>query len=136
MRYRINCIIISLIVAVALLVIVINVHELRELKRSLNNQRVQATYSLTSKPTDVHVISTYTRNAWVYPENVSDMISISDVIIDDMQKQHLQHVAIVLQRLGYQLRSDQWQVMWSHDYPFTSHRALIMNLKPHQKVVK
>ena len=51
-----------------------------------------------------------------------------------MQKQHLRHVAIVLERLGYQLHSDRWQLMWSHDYPFTSHRALMMNLKPYQKV--
>ena len=75
MRYRINCIIISLLVAVALLVIMINVYELRELKRSVNH-RIHATYSVTSKPTDLHVITTsYARNAWIYPENVSDVIS-------------------------------------------------------------
>ena len=60
---------------------------------------------------------------------------IYDIIMFNiMQKQHLRHVAIVLERLGYQLHSNQWQLMWSHDYPFTSHRALIKSLKPHQKV--
>ena len=75
MRYRINCIIISLLVAVALLIIVINVHELRELKRSVNN-RLHDTYSVTSKPIDRNhaITTTSTRNAWVYPENVSDVI--------------------------------------------------------------
>ena len=80
MRYRINCIIISLLVAVALLVIVINVHELRELKRSVNN-RLRDAYPVTSQPSSKpidrdHVITTtYSRNAWVYPENVSDVIT-------------------------------------------------------------
>lgn len=84
MRYRINCIIISLLVAVALLVIVINVHELRELKRSVNS-RLHDTYSVTSKPMDRnHVITTthrHTRNAWVYPENVSDVIINADIVM-------------------------------------------------------
>ena len=133
MRYRVNCIIISLLAGLVILALVINVLEIRELKRSLNNRPLEsASYSLTSKPTDMHVTST--RNAWIYPENVSDITSLmwSRVLI--IQKQHLRHVAMVLQRLGYRLHSDQWQIMWSHDYPFTSHRALIMNLKPHQKV--
>ena len=60
--------------------------------------------------------------------------AVSDIMDNNLQSQHLQHIANVLQQLGYQLDKDQWLVFWSHDYPFTSHRALMMNLKSNQKV--
>jgi len=75
MRYKINCIIISCLVGLALLVIVINVHEIRELRRSLNNRAQLQDVTITTKSTDHHVITTQTRNAWVYPENVSMLIT-------------------------------------------------------------
>ena len=71
MRYRINCIIISCLVGLALLVIVINVYEIRELRKSLNNQLQLQDVTIATKPTDQHVTATQVRNAWVYPKNVS-----------------------------------------------------------------
>lgn len=74
MRYRINCIIISLLVALALIIIVINILEIRELRRSVDSRLHDTSTSLISKPTDLHVTTTQTRNAWIYPENVSRCI--------------------------------------------------------------
>lgn len=70
MRYRINCIIYSCLVVLVLLVIVFNVLEIRQLRRSLDNRLKETATTLTSNPTDLHVIPTKTRIAWVYPENV------------------------------------------------------------------
>ncbi|KAL5009069.1 hypothetical protein ScPMuIL_014650 [Solemya velum] len=49
---------------------------------------------------------------------------------------YLKHVFAVFERIGYvfgEADSD-WDVMWSHDYPFVKLAAYVSNLKPHQKV--
>ncbi|KAJ1528388.1 hypothetical protein ONE63_006803 [Megalurothrips usitatus] len=48
---------------------------------------------------------------------------------------HLKHVNNLMKRLGYEEArlEDNWDVLWSHPYPFTSLPAL-KHLQPHQKV--
>ena len=72
MRYRINCIIIGLLIIVAFVIIVINIIEIRELKRSVNARLNRTT------TTDLHVIPSYVqaRNAWIYPENVRYLVYV------------------------------------------------------------
>lgn len=50
---------------------------------------------------------------------------------------HLKHVFNVMRRLGYEDSTieDNWDVLWSHPYPFTILPAL-KHLKPYQKVRK
>ena len=73
MRYRINCIIISLLIILVLFIIVINIVEIRELRRSVETRLHQTTSSLTAVPIQPHVITAQTRYAWVHPENVSQL---------------------------------------------------------------
>ncbi|KAG8230990.1 hypothetical protein J437_LFUL003948, partial [Ladona fulva] len=49
---------------------------------------------------------------------------------------HLKHVVAVFERLGYVLKDNDsnWDVIWSHEYPFQELKADFLNLKPHQKV--
>lgn len=51
---------------------------------------------------------------------------------------YLQHVFNVFERLGYTYVTgdDQamWDVLWAHDYPFTTLKPHLIKLKPHQKV--
>ncbi|KAL3874224.1 hypothetical protein ACJMK2_037269 [Sinanodonta woodiana] len=49
---------------------------------------------------------------------------------------YLRHVFEVFSRLGYVHGDSQttWDVLWSHDYPFTSMAKHLSNLKSHQKV--
>lgn len=46
------------------------------------------------------------------------------------------HVFAVFNRLGFQMwkPGEQWDVMWSHGYPFNAFQEDLKNLKPHQKV--
>ena len=49
----------------------------------------------------------------------------------------LGHVITVFDRLGYTMvgPGEHWDVMWSHEYPFTAFpREMWKNLKPQQKV--
>ena len=53
---------------------------------------------------------------------------------------YLKHVYAVLDRAGY-VRvnynlTDDWSVMWAHDYPFTDIKPVLMKMKKHQKVNK
>ena len=48
------------------------------------------------------------------------------------------HNSTVLDRAGYvrvnyNLTND-WSVMWAHDYPFTKIKPILMKMKKHQKV--
>ena len=73
MRYRVNCVIISLLIILSLLIIVINIVELRELRRSVDTRLHHPTSSLTAVvPTVRHVITTQSRYAWIHPESVSE----------------------------------------------------------------
>ena len=36
-------------------------------------------------------------------------------------------------RVNYNLTND-WSVMWAHDYPFTKIKPILMKMKKHQKV--
>uniref|UniRef100_A0A147BLW8 Putative tubulin polyglutamylase ttll4 n=1 Tax=Ixodes ricinus TaxID=34613 RepID=A0A147BLW8_IXORI len=49
---------------------------------------------------------------------------------------YLRHVFAVFGRLGYRLgnRTDEWSVLWSHDYPFTELASELAHLHPHQRV--
>ncbi|XP_059474044.1 probable tubulin polyglutamylase ttll-15 isoform X2 [Neocloeon triangulifer] len=52
---------------------------------------------------------------------------------------HLQHVRNVFERFGYKVTDDvnaEWDVLWSHDFPFISMADILENLKPHQVVNK
>ncbi|XP_022114614.2 probable tubulin polyglutamylase ttll-15 [Pieris rapae] len=65
------------------------------------------------------------RNYWVYS-------AFSDV---DNKNGILKHVHLVLERLGYEKKTNKtWNLLWSHDYPFRSLYTIIQNLKPNQKV--
>ena len=49
---------------------------------------------------------------------------------------YLTHVTNVFHRLGYDLAEDRedWDVLWSHNYPFRELKQTMVKLKPHQKV--
>lgn len=53
---------------------------------------------------------------------------------------YLKHVYAVLERCGYVRAnyntSDDWTVMWAHDYPFKKLRPVILKMKKHQRVNK
>lgn len=48
----------------------------------------------------------------------------------------LKHVHLVLNRLGYDLSTNEtdWNLLWSHDYPFRVLYPNLHRLKPHQRV--
>lgn len=49
---------------------------------------------------------------------------------------YLIHVTNVLQRLGYDFAEggEDWDVLWSHNYPFRELKQPMLQLKPHQRV--
>ncbi|XP_063611162.1 probable tubulin polyglutamylase ttll-15 isoform X1 [Penaeus indicus] len=49
---------------------------------------------------------------------------------------YLMHVTNVFHRLGYELSEDgdDWDVLWSHNYPFRELKEKMTKLKPHQRV--
>ncbi|XP_067680805.1 probable tubulin polyglutamylase ttll-15 isoform X1 [Haliotis asinina] len=49
---------------------------------------------------------------------------------------YLKHVFNVFERVGYVTGSQEsdWDVLWSHDYPFIAFAKSLSNLKPHQRV--
>jgi hypothetical protein len=53
---------------------------------------------------------------------------------------YLRHVYAVLERAGYVRTSyntsDDWQLLWAHDYPFKKIRPVIMAMSKHQRVNK
>lgn len=54
----------------------------------------------------------------------------------NLNKGYLSHVIDVLERVGY-TRGDganHWDVLWSHEYPFTQLKSVIDKLEPHQKI--
>lgn len=57
------------------------------------------------------------------------------VYTKDGKTGHLKHVYNVMRRLGYEEAQieENWDVLWSHPYPFTILPAL-KHLQPHQKV--
>lgn len=51
----------------------------------------------------------------------------------------MSHVMAVFNRLGYRIvhqryKPEEWDVMWSHGYPFGTLKSVLQNIKPHQKV--
>ena len=59
----------------------------------------------------------------------------------DYKKLHiLMHVVSVFERAGFTRvdynTSDDWSVMWAHEYPFTELKNVMMNMKSHQRVNK
>ena len=56
-----------------------------------------------------------------------------------METGYLKHVSRVLSSLKFSLDGgtySDWDLLWSHDYPFSDAnlKQLLLNLKPHQKV--
>lgn len=54
-----------------------------------------------------------------------------------MDSGHLRHVFEMLDEYGYRRVNtveEDWDVMWSHDYPFQKLSTIMRNLQPHQKV--
>jgi tubulin monoglycylase TTLL15 len=52
-------------------------------------------------------------------------------------RSHLQHVIAVFERLGYDTlakQDDNWDVLWSHEYPFSQLGEIIKQMKPTQKL--
>jgi len=52
-----------------------------------------------------------------------------------METGYLRHVFEIFQKLGYLIvngSNEDWDVLWSHDYPFS--RFIFSPLKDHQKV--
>lgn len=53
---------------------------------------------------------------------------------------YLKHVYAIFKRAGFTRvtynTSDDWSVMWAHDYPFEKIKPIMMNMKSHQKVNK
>lgn len=49
---------------------------------------------------------------------------------------HLRHVHLVLDRLGFEFGSNEtdWDLLWAHDYPFRNLYPTLHQLKPHQRV--
>lgn len=49
---------------------------------------------------------------------------------------YLIHVNNVFHRLGYDIANegDDWDVLWSHNYPFRELKPMMTNLQPHQRV--
>ncbi|RZF34125.1 hypothetical protein LSTR_LSTR003535 [Laodelphax striatellus] len=56
----------------------------------------------------------------------------------DVDSGFLKHVYNVFHSFGYKRQelnsNDDWDVLWSHDYPFRKLNTAMRNLKPHQKV--
>ncbi|XP_071530280.1 probable tubulin polyglutamylase ttll-15 [Panulirus ornatus] len=54
----------------------------------------------------------------------------------DKRSSYLMHVTNVFHRLGYDLQDDgdDWDVLWSHNYPFRELKKMMMQLKSHQRV--
>lgn len=50
--------------------------------------------------------------------------------------EHLKHVFIVLERLGFKQTHDEynWDLLWAHDYPFRTLNFSMNKLKPHQRI--
>ena len=52
---------------------------------------------------------------------------------------YLNHLIDVLHRIGYTYTTDgnsDWDLLWSHNYPFTDKNTQLQELKPYQKVHK
>ena len=49
---------------------------------------------------------------------------------------YLKHIIVVFERLGFVVTNGDldWDVMWTHEYPFTTMAKVITALKPHQRV--
>ncbi|XP_043684565.1 probable tubulin polyglutamylase ttll-15 isoform X2 [Vespula pensylvanica] len=50
--------------------------------------------------------------------------------------EHLKHIFVVLERLGFQPATNetQWNLLWSHEYPFITLAPVLKNLQPHQRI--
>ena len=64
------------------------------------------------------------------------MTSISIINLLQLESGYLKHVFAVFDRIGYALGNgdSNWDVLWSHEYPFENLAKKMATLKPHQKV--
>ncbi|XP_062503753.1 probable tubulin polyglutamylase ttll-15 [Corticium candelabrum] len=121
---------VGLILCLGLCVIGLNVYNLRSLRetnsRIRHNQR-EETLVNDEKRADVAAGAVQT----------SDVKKVHSVCIYSRQKSHLNHVIAVFERLGYDTsakKEDNWDVMWSHEYPFGQLGGLLSEMKATQKV--
>lgn len=57
--------------------------------------------------------------------------------MDRIDNGHLKHVVAVFERLGLKRvynETDDWDVLWAHDYPFTALGPILRNLEAHRRV--
>ena len=68
--------------------------------------------------------------------NFSTFCKSINIVSLQLETGYLKHVFAVFDRLGYVVgdgKSD-WDVLWSHEYPFESLARQISSMRPHQKV--
>ena len=80
---------------------------------------------------DVHIVlSSCTSHIWSFTKTF--------FVFDTLQQHtgYMKHIHAVFDRLGYAHGGpdSDWDVLWSHDYPFIKLKDNISSLKPHQKV--
>ena len=67
-------------------------------------------------------------------------LMMPSLLIQNQDSGYLKHVFAPFQRAGYTQvnydTTDDWSVMWAHDYPFKKIKPIMMKMKPHQKVNK
>ncbi|XP_012272006.1 tubulin polyglutamylase TTLL6 [Orussus abietinus] len=78
-----------------------------------------------------HCISSETKTVTIEKE-----APIFWIYANNTETGYLRHVLLVLERLGFQRgsRESSWDLLWAHDYPFTTISNDLTNLKRHQKV--
>ncbi|EDV24017.1 uncharacterized protein TRIADDRAFT_57067 [Trichoplax adhaerens] len=116
MRYN-RAVVLLLLIGVT--VMTVNIFELRYLVGQLREQTIK------------------TVNERVGDAVVQEKKKTAPVI----EKGYLDHPIKVFERVGYVMKKDfpqKWDVLWSHEYPFTETKVynMIRQMKPHQKVNK
>ncbi|XP_076314567.1 putative tubulin polyglutamylase ttll-15 isoform X3 [Tachypleus tridentatus] len=111
---------VSLVIAVLIIGILLTALNVYELHRLQKDQERHNSFHMKEKvnpPEKFH-----SRVVWVHGKK--------------LETGYLKHVFAVFERLGFQQGDSQskWDVLWTHDYPFTQLSSHLQNLKPHQKV--
>ncbi|XP_064460438.1 probable tubulin polyglutamylase ttll-15 [Ornithodoros turicata] len=112
---------ISSVILVGLLLILVGVLELRKL--TLNHQLILQSSLWNSGAASHENQSCDSRPVvWVRGKNI--------------ESGYLKHVIAVFEQLGYRVgdKTDDWSVLWSHEYPFVDLPHEMTHLKPHQRV--
>ncbi|XP_054169103.1 probable tubulin polyglutamylase ttll-15 [Oppia nitens] len=118
--------IITALVAIAVFITVYNFYGLTRLE----NQRLDSlTYSVSE------LVNPNLNRPVVTECQPNDPKPIAWISGQRLESGYLDHVIDVFDKIGYQITyngSDEWDVLWSHDYPFM--RNFLPTLKSHQRV--